>query len=192
MFMGEGDDDAVDASDNWVKRQAERWLRITRDFEGPRFWVRDPNGRLMFTTLFVTLLMIETSDVIFALDSIPAIFGISQDPFIVFTSNVCAILGLRAMFFLLESVIDKFRYLPRGIGIVLTFVGLKMIVEKGLGGAGLYAIGVPTSSWLEPMHVPSWLALSLVFTVLLASIALSLLVPEAPSSPDASDDSASS
>ena len=181
VFFGEEGEDLVDASDNWVKRQAERFLRITRDYEGPVFLVRSADGRLMFTTLFVTLLMIETSDVIFALDSIPAIFGISQDPFIVFTSNVCAVLGLRAMFFLLESVIDRFKYLPRGLGVVLTFVGVKMIVEEGLGGMGLYAAGLAPAPWLEPIHVPTEIALGCVFVVLSVSVAWSLI----RSSPDA-------
>ncbi|MGB1700433.1 MAG: TerC family protein [Nannocystaceae bacterium] len=175
MFFGEDDDEVVDASDNWVKRQAERHLRITRKFEGPVFVVRGVDGRFMFTTLFVTLLMIETSDVIFALDSIPAIFGISQDPFIVFTSNVCAILGLRAMFFLLESVIDRFKYLPRGLGVVLTFVGVKMILEKGLGGLGFYAAGLSPSPLLEPVHIPTGIALFGVFGVLTVSVIWSVV-----------------
>jgi tellurite resistance protein TerC len=185
MFFGEDEDEMVDASDNWVKRQAERFLRITRNFKGPVFVVRDEHGKWMFTTLFVTLLMIETSDVIFALDSIPAIFGISQDPFIVFTSNVCAILGLRAMFFLLESVIDRFKYLPRGLGVVLTFVGIKMIIEKGLGGMGLYAAGVASAPWMDPVHIPTGIALGCVFAILTASVLWSLVRSGAETAPDA-------
>jgi len=163
-----------EAGDSWVKRKAEQWLRVTRDFEGPKFFVKHGN-KWFVTTLFVCLLMIETADVIFALDSIPAIFGISRDPFIVFTSNVCAVLGLRAMFFLLESVIDRFHYLPYGLGVVLTFVGVKMVLAEGLGGLGLYALGVERSAWLDSYEVPIGLSLGLVATVLVLSILASLL-----------------
>ncbi len=179
LFMGDGDDDEHDASDNWVKRKAEQWFRVTDEFEGPVFFVRR-EGKLTVTTLFVTLLMVETSDVIFALDSVPAIFGISQDPFVVFTSNVCAILGLRAMFFLLETVIDRFRYLPYGLGLVLAFIGAKMFVELGLGGMGLYYFGVEARWWLDPHEVPTALSLGVVGGVLTLSVLISLLIPEAP------------
>src|SRR5690606_21931731 len=133
---GDGDGDGEEAGDSWVKRKAEQWLRVTREFEGPKFFVKQ-DGKWFVTTLFICLLMIETADVIFALDSIPAIFGISRDPFIVFTSNVCAVLGLRAMFFLLENVIDRFHYLPYGLGLVLAFIGVKMVLAEGIGGMGL-------------------------------------------------------
>ena len=172
-----GEDEADDsAGDSWVKRKAEQWLRVTREFEGPKFFVKI-DDRWFVTTLFVTLLMVETADVIFALDSIPAIFGISRDPFIVFTSNVCAVLGLRAMFFLLENVIDRFQYLPYGLGLVLSFVGVKMVLAEGLGGLGLYALGVEPRPWLEPYHVPIGLSLALVGGVLVLSILASLLLP---------------
>ena len=172
-----GDDEPdEEAGDSWVKRKAEQWLRVTRDFEGPVFFVKR-DGKRFVTTLFVCLLMIETADVIFALDSIPAIFGISRDPFIVFTSNVCAVLGLRAMFFLLENVIDRFHYLPYGLGIVLAFIGVKMVLAEGIGGAGLYALGVPAHPVLDPYHVPINLSLGLVALVLVTSVLASLLLP---------------
>jgi tellurite resistance protein TerC len=177
---GDGDGDQAEAGDSWVKRKAEQWLRVTREFEGPKFFVKQ-NGKWFVTTLFVCLLMIETADVIFALDSIPAIFGISRDPFIVFTSNVCAILGLRAMFFLLENVIDRFHYLPYGLGLVLAFIGVKMVLAEGIGGMGLYALGVEQSSWLDPYHVPIGLSLGLVGVVLVTSVLASLLFPPAAS-----------
>jgi tellurite resistance protein TerC len=177
VFFGEGEQDGgADAGDNWVKRKAEKWFRVTREFEGPRFFVRR-DGVLYVTTLFVTLLMVETSDVIFALDSIPAIFGITKDPFIVFTSNVCAVLGLRAMFFLLENIIDRFHYLQTGLGIALSFIGVKMLLGQGLGGMGLYAAGVGKRAWLEPIHLPVEWSLAFVGTVLVGSILLSLLFP---------------
>ncbi len=175
LFVDEDDEDE-EAGDSWVKRKAEQWLRVTREFEGPKFFVKI-EGKWFVTTLFVCLLMIETADVIFALDSIPAIFGISRDPFIVFTSNVCAVLGLRAMFFLLENVIDRFRYLPYGLGIVLAFIGVKMVLAEGIGGMGLYALGVPKQAWLDPYHLPISWSLGVVGVVLTISVLASLLAP---------------
>lgn len=172
-----GDDEPdEEAGDSWVKRKAEQWLRVTREFEGPIFFVKR-DGKTFVTTLFVCLLMIETADVIFALDSIPAIFGISRDPFIVFTSNVCAILGLRAMFFLLENVIDRFHYLPYGLGLVLAFVGVKMVMAEGVGRLGLYQLGVPQHTLLDPYHISIGLSLGLVGAVLVLSVLASLLLP---------------
>ncbi|KIG12450.1 Integral membrane protein TerC [Enhygromyxa salina] len=182
-----GDDEPDDtAGDSWVKRKAEQWLRVTREYEGPKFFV-NKDGKWFVTTLFVCLLMVETADVIFALDSIPAIFGISRDPFIVFTSNVCAILGLRAMFFLLENVIDRFRFLPYGLGLVLAFIGVKMVLAEGIGGMGLYALGVAHQTWLDPYEVPIGLSLGLVAVVLVASVLASLLIP-APAATSGNDE----
>lgn len=175
VFVGDDDPDE-DAGDNWVKRTAEKYLRVTGDYEGPKFFLRR-DGKGFVTTLFVTLLMIETADVVFALDSIPAIFGVSTDPFIVFTSNVCAILGLRAMFFLLEDVIDRFHYLQYGLGLVLSFIGAKMLLGEGLGGMGLYWAGVPQQAWLEPIHIPIGWSLGVVATLLSVSILASLVIP---------------
>ncbi|HEY8380107.1 MAG TPA: hypothetical protein VIK91_26635, partial [Nannocystis sp.] len=115
--------------------------------------------------LFVTLLMVETADVVFALDSIPAIFGISTDPFIVFTSNVCAVMGLRAMFFLLENVIDRFWLLKYGLGLVLAFVGVKMLV------------GVGYEPYFPPYHLDIRLSLGIVAGLIAGAIVLSLLFP---------------
>ncbi len=108
---------------NWVKRR----MRLTPDYRGERFWVRE-NGMRMFTPLFLVLIMIELSDLIFAVDSIPAIFAITTDPFIVFTSNIFAILGLRAMYFMLAGMADRFHLLKYGLAMVLVFVGAKMLV----------------------------------------------------------------
>ncbi len=177
LLFAKEDEAGSEAGDSWVKRKAEQWLRVTRDFVGPRFFVKQADNRWYVTTLFVTLLMVETADVIFALDSIPAIFGISRDPFIVFTSNVCAVLGLRAMFFLLENVIDRFHYLPYGLGLVLAFIGVKMMVAEGLGGMGLYWAGVPQSPWLDPFEFPTSISLGVVGIVLVVSVLASLLLP---------------
>lgn len=160
--------------DNWIKSKAEKWLRITREFAGPKFFIRR-HGLLYATPLFTTLLMIETADVVFALDSIPAIFGISKDPFIVFTSNVCAILGLRSMFFLLESVIDRFRYLNTGLGLILSFVGIKMILELGFG------------TWIPSYHIPVQWSLGIIGGLLFVSMMASLVIPEPSNTTDDSN-----
>lgn len=107
----------------WIKRH----MRLTPDYRGEKFWVVE-NGVRVFTPLFLVLVMIEISDLIFAVDSIPAIFAITTDPFIVFTSNIFAILGLRAMYFLLAGVADRFHLLKYGLAMVLVFVGVKMLI----------------------------------------------------------------
>ncbi|MBU2641016.1 MAG: TerC family protein [Thiobacillus sp.] len=107
----------------WVKRH----MRLTPDYRGEKFWVIE-NGVRMFTPLFLVLIMIELSDLIFAVDSIPAIFAITTDPFIVFTSNIFAILGLRAMYFMLAGMAERFHLLKYGLAMVLVFVGAKMLI----------------------------------------------------------------
>ena len=112
---------------NFVLRLVRRFLPVSREYHGTHFLVRQA-GKLTATPLLLVLLVLETTDVVFAVDSIPAIFGITRDPFIVFTSNVFAILGLRSLFFLLAGMMDRFHYLPVGLGLVLAFVGVKMII----------------------------------------------------------------
>jgi tellurite resistance protein TerC len=116
---------------NFLVRYFSKHLRLTKDYREGKFFTRE-NGQLFATPLFLVLLVVEITDVTFAVDSIPAVFGITRDPFIVYTSNVFAILGLRALYFLLAGVLDKFAYLKIGLALVLIFVGLKMIVEPWL------------------------------------------------------------
>ena len=148
---------------NPVIKLVRRVLPVTKDYRGQKFFVREADAagkvRLMATPLFVVLVLVETTDLVFALDSIPAIFAITQDPFIVYTSNVFAILGLRALYFLLAGVIHKFHYLQLGLSVVLVFVGLKMLLS-------------------DVIHVPIGLSLGLIATVLAASVAASLLWPK--------------
>ncbi len=165
LFVSSSDNPDDDGEGNWVKRTAERWLPVTREFHGPKFFTRI-DGRLFATPLFVTLLMVETADVVFAFDSIPAIFSITTDPFIVFTSNMCAIMGLRSMFFLLENVVDRFHLLKYGLGLVLAFVGTKMILGLGLG------------SVLAPIHIPVQISLLVVSVLITGSVLLSLVIPQ--------------
>jgi TerC family integral membrane protein len=108
---------------------AQKFLPVTTQFDGARFWSR-PDGRLALTPLTLVWLMVETTDLVFAVDSIPAIFSVTTKPFIVFTSNIFAILGLRSLYFVLVGAIEYFRYLKFGLSLVLVFVGLKMALEK--------------------------------------------------------------
>lgn len=158
------DEDEVDPSGNIAYRVARKFLPLTRRYHGSKFLVRR-KGKLHLTPLFIVLLMVETSDVVFALDSIPAVFGISRDPFIVFTSNVCAVLGLRSMFFLLQNVLDKFAYLKYGLGLVLAYIGAKMILAEGL------------FTLLDPIHIPIGISLGIVAGLIAGSMVMSLLLP---------------
>jgi tellurite resistance protein TerC len=115
--------------EGWVMRTAKRFIPTTSRLDGDRFFSIE-NGRRLATPLFMALVLVEVSDVVFAVDSIPAIFAITRDPFIVFTSNIFAILGLRSLFFLLAEMVDKFRYLKLGLAFVLMFVGAKMLVVE--------------------------------------------------------------
>jgi tellurite resistance protein TerC len=125
MFFGKRP--AHDFAEGWVLRMCRRILPITREFHNEHFKVR-VDDRWMLTPLALTMIVIEVTDLIFAVDSIPAIFAITRDPFIVYTSNICAILGLRSLYFLLAGLMKRFIYLRTGLALVLGFVGIKMIV----------------------------------------------------------------
>ncbi len=120
-------DEEIHPEQNPVVRFFRKLMPVTQDFEGDKFFVRRA-GTLMATPLFLVLLIVESTDLVFAVDSIPAIFAVTQDTFIIYTSNVFAILGLRALYFLLANVMDKFQYLKLGLSAVLTFVGIKMVI----------------------------------------------------------------
>lgn len=152
---------------------ASQRLRMTKGFRAERFFVRE-GGRRLATPLFLVLLVVEITDVTFALDSIPAVFGITRDPFIVYTSNVFAILGLRSLYFLLAGVLQYFRFLSTGLSFVLLFIGAKMLAEP----------------WL---HVPAPAALGVVAGILAVALAASWLagpakIEPAPTHPGNSDD----
>lgn len=147
---------SVHPEDNPVIKVLRRVMPVTTDFDGQRFFIKR-NGKWAATPLFVVLLVIESTDLIFAVDSVPAIFAVSEDPFIVYTSNVFAILGLRSLYFLLAGVMDIFIYLRYGLGVVLGFVGVKMLL------ADIYKI-------------PIGLSLAAVAGILAISIIASLLV----------------
>lgn len=149
-------DEEVHPERNPIVRWFRRVVPGTSDYHGDRFWVRE-HGKLLATPLLVVLICVEVSDVIFAVDSIPAIFAVTEDPFIVFTSNICAILGLRSLYFVLAGVMDRFIYLKTGLALVLGFVGVKMLLSHtewkidsliSLGVVGLILAGsVAASLW---------------------------------------------
>ena len=132
---------AVHYEKNPIFRFASKHLRLTKEYHGSSFFIRQ-NGQLFGTPLVLVLLIIELTDVAFAVDSIPAIFGITRDPFIVYTSNVFAILGLRALYFLLVGLLDYFRYLGIGLALILIFIGVKLIAEPWLHISVSYSLGV--------------------------------------------------
>lgn len=128
LLFTKSEDDEVVPEENPILKWGRKVFPVsTGPYEREFFTVE--NGKRMVTPLFLVLLVVEASDILFALDSIPAVLGISQDPFLVFTSNACAILGLRSLFFLVSSLMDKFRYLKIGLGVILAFVGAKLMLE---------------------------------------------------------------
>lgn len=155
------DHDAVDPSHNWLLRMGRRWFRVAKEDHGQQFFVRE-GGRPAVTPLFLVLLVIESTDVVFAVDSVPAIFGVTRDTFVIFTSNVFAILGLRALYFLLAGVMDMFRYLVYGLSAVLAFIGIKMIAAYWLERDGHH-------------FLPAWVPLMVIALLIGTSIAASLV-----------------
>jgi tellurite resistance protein TerC len=131
MFRAGGDDDSVEPEKNPAVKLVRRFFPMTTGFEDERFIVRRGTQTLL-TPLALVLVMVETTDLVFALDSIPAIFGVTKDPFLVFTSNVFAILGLRSLYFVLASMMGYFRLLKYGLALVLVFIGAKMVGEHWL------------------------------------------------------------
>jgi tellurite resistance protein TerC len=147
--------DAYDPSANPLVRIAKRLLPLTDRYHGQRFWVRDA-GAWVATPLFLVLLLVEFTDLVFAIDSIPAIFAITSDPFIVYTANVFAILGLRSMYFLLAGIVHRFVYLKYGLAAVLVFVGAKMMLVD------VYKVPVTASLAIIAVFIGSTVALSLL------------------------------
>ncbi|PZT85299.1 MAG: hypothetical protein DI627_13255 [Acinetobacter sp.] len=145
FLKGQGDEQP-NIEDMALLKWLRKHMRITPSFKGDRFFVKE-QGVLWATPLFIVLILVEFSDVIFAVDSIPAIFAVTTDPFIVLTANLMAILGLRAMFFLLAGTASKMHYLPYGLGIILLFIGFKMLM-------------------LDVFHMPIWISLSFIVLVL--------------------------
>jgi tellurite resistance protein TerC len=165
-------EEEIDPGRNPLLRLARRFLPILDNYESTHFWVRR-GGRWHATPLPLVLLVVESTDGVFALDSIPAIFGITRDTFIVYTSNIFAVLGLRALYFLLAGVLGMFRYLNVGLALVLAFVGVKMLVEDALKP---YLESID----LDERHV-MLLSLAVIAAILGASVAASIIAgPKEP------------
>jgi tellurite resistance protein TerC len=168
------DNEQTDPSQNIIVRWFRKLYPVTDRMHDDRFFIIE-NGRRMATPLFVALLVIETTDVAFAVDSIPAVFSVSRDPFIVLTSNIFAILGLRALYFALAAVAKYFKYLKYGLGIILIFVGLKMLLAMNeyINSLGTL-IGLNLN--IPHIEVPTPVSLAVIFGVLALSMLLSFLV----------------
>lgn len=135
------DEDHLDPEDSWTVKLVRRFIRIHPGFDGDKFF-STVDGVFGATPLFLSLIIVETTDVIFAVDSIPAVFGITRDPFLVFTSNVFAILGLRSLYFALADLLDKFRFLKYSLVVILAFVGIKMLIHDFLEVSPLVSLGL--------------------------------------------------
>jgi TerC family integral membrane protein len=154
-------DDHIEPEKNPVVRLARRALPFSSGYDGARFVTRAPDGRLLATPLLLVLLLVEWSDLVFAIDSIPAVFAVTRDPFLVFSSNVFAILGLRALFFVVAGAMDRFVYLKPGVALILVFVGFKMAL----------------SHWV---HMPIGISLAVILGTLAGAVGLSLWRSGAP------------
>ncbi|MFY8036188.1 MAG: TerC family protein [Cyclobacteriaceae bacterium] len=155
----EDSDEKIDPEKNPILKLCRKYLPITNDEMGGKF-VAKVNGKWMFTPLFLIIVLIETTDLIFAVDSIPAAFAITQNEFLIYTSNIFAVLGLRAMFFLLSGIIDKFYLLQKGLSIILFFIGAKMLLE------------------IVHYEIPPQLSFAVILVTLTFSIVLSVIVPQ--------------
>jgi tellurite resistance protein TerC len=155
------DGEEKDPHDSVIVKFLSKYLNITKEYHGDRFAL-NYHGKIFFTPLMLVLVMVEFTDVIFALDSIPAVFSVSLDPFVVFFSNIFAIIGLRSLFFLLANMVDKFRFLNVGVSILLIFVGLKLLAHH----------------WLDDIGFKSSYSLYFIAATLILSVVFSALFPE--------------
>lgn len=162
-----GGDDSMDPGKNRVLLLCRKYLPILNADAGGKFVVRR-SGKIYFTSLFLVVVLIETTDLIFAVDSIPAAFAISENEFVIYTSNIFAVLGLRAMFFLLAGVMDRFYLLQKGLSIILFFIGAKMLLDIGKGY-------LPDGL----VHMDPAISFGVIFLTLTLSIVFSVIIPEA-------------
>ena len=158
-LLNDKKEEHIDFKHSKIIKLAHKILPFTDSHHGGKFFVRE-NGKFYFTSLFMVVLMVEATDLIFAVDSIPAVFAISQDLFVVFTSNIFAIMGLRALFFLIENILHRFHYLQKGLAIILIFIGVKMLV-------GIFGF-----------HLSSIVSFSVILFALISSMVLSTIFPK--------------
>ena len=164
----EDSDEKIDPEQNPILKLCRRYLPITKDEMGGKFLVSE-NGKWVFTPLFLVVVLVETTDLIFAVDSIPAAFAITQNEFLIYTSNIFAVMGLRAMFFLLAGIIDKFYLLQKGLSIILFFIGAKMLLE------------------IVAYEIPPTLSFTVIIVTLTLSIIFSVVIPRATKAEKAED-----
>lgn len=158
MFLDRNKNEKINTADHKIVKLASKVFRVDKEYKGDNFFIRN-NGKLYISSMFVVLLVIEFTDVIFAIDSVPAIFSITQDPYIVYFSNIFAIIGLRSLFFLVQNIVEKFRFLKIGLSVLLVFIGVKMLLHD----------------WykIETAH-----SLVVVLLILTTSILLSIIFPK--------------
>jgi len=149
----------IDFNKNKVMKLAHKYLPFTANHHNGKFFFKE-NGKLVFTSLFMVVLLVEATDIVFAMDSLPAVFAISQNFFVVFTSNIFAIMGLRALFFLIENILHRFHHLQKGLALILFFIGLKML-------AGIF-----------DLHISSLVSFGIIMGALAASMILSVIFPK--------------
>ncbi len=164
-LFSEEDDMELEPEKNPVLRTAKKIFPMTAEDRGGKFWLRE-NGKLVFTPLFLVIVLIESTDLIFAVDSIPAAFAITQNEFVIYTSNIFAVMGLRAMFFLLANILDRFYLLQKGLSIVLIFIGAKMLAE------------------IIDLHIPIFLSFGVILGALVFAIVFSLIFPKKEDEPE--------
>lgn len=158
-LFGDDDEMELEPEKNPLLKTAKKILPISSEDKGGKFWFRE-GGKLLFTPLFLVIVLIESTDLIFAVDSIPAAFAITQNEFVIYTSNIFAVMGLRAMFFLLANVLDRFYLLQKGLSVVLIFIGAKMLAE------------------IFELHIPIFISFGIIIGSLVAAIVLSLMFPK--------------
>ena len=161
MFLSRDEEEKIDAENHKIVRLASRYFSVYPEYAGNKFFIK-VDGKKMITPLFIVLLIVEFTDLIFAVDSIPAIFAVTKDPYIVFFSNIFAILGLRSMFFLLVNIIHKFHYLKIGLSFLLVFIGVKMLAHH----------------WLSLWGFTTMHSLFIILFILTGSVVASLVFPK--------------
>lgn len=178
---GGAEEGELEYKENRVTSWVRKVFPTTDDYRGPSLWVRE-NGRRFITPLLIVMIAIGTTDVLFALDSIPAIFGLTQDPYIVFTANAFALMGLRQLFFVVQGLLSRLIYLSYGLAVILGFIGLKLILEA------LRENSLPFINGGEPIHaipeMPTWVSLVVIVVVIGTAAIASLIATRGKSLPD--------
>jgi len=173
-FLGHGTEDESEFKENVLIRVSRRWLRTAPDYdERGSFVTTMPDGRRLLSPLVVVMIAIGTTDLVFALDSIPAIFGLTTEAYIVFTANVFALMGLRQLYFLLGGLLNRLKYLTYGLAIVLGFIGVKLILEALAGNNLSFLNNGQPIEWAP--HIPIWLSLTVIGVTLAVTTVVSLM-----------------